>query len=279
LAVGGLALLSLVLLTIYFRESAGGTLHGVEGAGAAVLRPFEVGAERIARPFTDAYGYVRGLVHAKSDLAKARAEVRRWRQEAIQNASARSDVSRLQALLNFRDGPAFPSDYRAVNARVIGRQPSAFEQEIVIAAGSGQGVPLHAPVVTDQGLVGEVTYMNGGAARVTLITDSESAVAARDFQTNAFGLVRHGESPTSLILDRVDKDEVVNRGDLIVTAGQRSSRFPDLYPRDIQIGVVTFVGQTDTETYKQIQLEPLVHFDSLNAVAALVTTKRVPQLP
>jgi rod shape-determining protein MreC len=279
LAVGGLALLSLVLLTIYFRESAGGTLHSVEGGGAAVLRPFEVGAERIARPFTDAYGYVRGLVHAKSDLAKARAEVRRWRTQAVLNASARSDVSRLQALLKFRDGPAFPSDYRAVNARVIARQPSAFEQEIVIAAGSDDGVGLHAPVVTDQGLVGEVTDLNGGEAGVTLITDSESAVAARDFQTNAFGLVRHGESPTTLILDRVDKDKVVSRGDLIVTAGQRSSRFPDLYPRDIQIGIVTFVGQTDTETYKQIQLEPLVDFDSLDAVAALVTTKRVPQLP
>src|SRR2546423_8368197 len=157
LAVGGLAVLSLVLLTIYFRESAGGTLHGVEGAGAAVLRPFEVGAERIARPFTDAYGYARGLVHAKSDLAKARAEVRRWRTQAVLNASARSDVSRLQALLNFRDGPAFPSDYRAVNARVIARQPSAFEQEIVIAPGSGDGVRLHSPVVTDRGLVGEVT--------------------------------------------------------------------------------------------------------------------------
>jgi rod shape-determining protein MreC len=277
--VGGLALLSLVLLTISFREPAGGTLHSIEGGGATVLRPFEVGAERIARPFRDVYGYASGLVHAKADLKKARAEARRWRQEAVQNASARSDAARLQALLDFRDGPDFPSDYRAVNARVISQQPSPFEQEVVVAAGSGDGIGLHAPVVTDQGLVGEVTDLNGGAARVTLITDSESAVAARDFQTNAFGLVRHGESPNSLILDRVDKDKVVNRGDLIVTAGQRSTRFPDLYPRDIQIGVVTFVGQTDTETYKQIQLEPYVDFDSLDAVAVLVTTKRVPQLP
>ena len=38
-------LLSLVLITIYFREPAGGGLHGVQSAGATVLRPFEVAAE------------------------------------------------------------------------------------------------------------------------------------------------------------------------------------------------------------------------------------------
>ena len=44
-------LLSLVLITVYFRESASGGLHGVQSTGATVLRPFEVGAEpRSPRP-------------------------------------------------------------------------------------------------------------------------------------------------------------------------------------------------------------------------------------
>ena len=41
---GVLVLLSLVLITVYFREPAGGGLHGVQSTGATVLRPFEVGA-------------------------------------------------------------------------------------------------------------------------------------------------------------------------------------------------------------------------------------------
>src|ERR687885_450865 len=55
--MGVLVLLSLALITVYFRESAGGPLHKTQGVGAAILRPFEVGAERIARPFRDVYGY------------------------------------------------------------------------------------------------------------------------------------------------------------------------------------------------------------------------------
>src|SRR2546423_15640907 len=66
LAVGGLAVLSLVLLTIYFREPAGGTLHGVEGPRAAVLRPSEVGAKRIARPSTHPHGHAPRLRHPQS---------------------------------------------------------------------------------------------------------------------------------------------------------------------------------------------------------------------
>ena len=72
---GALVLLSIVLITIYFRESSGGGLHGVQSTGAAVLRPFEVGAERVAAPFRDAYDWFAGLVHAKSENARLRTEV------------------------------------------------------------------------------------------------------------------------------------------------------------------------------------------------------------
>ena len=40
------------------------------------LRPFQVAAERVARPFRDAYGYFAGLAHAKSENEKLRRELR-----------------------------------------------------------------------------------------------------------------------------------------------------------------------------------------------------------
>ena len=64
---GSLVLLSIVLITIYFREPVGGGLHGVQSTGATVLRPFEVGATRVAQPFRDGYGWFSGVLHAKSE--------------------------------------------------------------------------------------------------------------------------------------------------------------------------------------------------------------------
>ena len=44
LVVAVLVLVSLALLTVYFRESSGGGLHSLQSTGASVLRPFEVAA-------------------------------------------------------------------------------------------------------------------------------------------------------------------------------------------------------------------------------------------
>jgi rod shape-determining protein MreC len=276
--VGGLVLASLILITISFRGSSSGVAHGIGSAGANVLRPFEVAAERVARPFRDVYGYFAGLVHVKRENERLKEEVTRLRQQALQGGTAVDQLERLRELMRFIDSPVFPTDYQPVSTRVISFA-SEFDQRVVIAAGSDQGIRDETPVLTSGGLVGSVTRVTGNSALVTLLTDENSAVQARDQTTGAIGLVRHGQGEGSLVLDRVTKDRNVEEGDIIVTAGTRSAQYPSLFPRGIPIGVVTSVGQSDTSLYKQIQLDPFVDFSSLDAVTALITHKRIPKAP
>ncbi len=273
-------LLSLVLITASFRESDNGFLHRVGGGGATVLRPFEVAAERVARPFRDAYGYFAGLVHAKSENARLRSELDQARQQANLGRSAVRENDRLRAALGFIDSPNFPRDFHPVNTRVLGAPASPFEQQVIVAAGSADGIRLNAPVVTEDGLVGLVSALTGSAAQVTLLTDEESAVPALDLDssTNARGLVRRGQGG-SLILDRVAKTAQVAPGDQIVTAGSRSRQFPSLFPRGIAIGTVTSVGRTDTSLWTHVQIQPFVDFGSLDSVIVLVSKRRSPVLP
>jgi rod shape-determining protein MreC len=277
--VGGLLFLSLILITISFRSPTSGALHGIESAGATVLRPFEVAAERVARPFRDAYGYFRGLVHAKSENERLRDENNRLRQLALQGEAARQENDELKAALGFVEGPQFPADYEPVNTRIISWAASEFDQQVVINAGRDDGIRQDTPIVTRAGLVGRVTDLNDSSAQVTLITDENSAVQALDRLTRARGLVRHGQGQNSLILDGVPKEQNVERGDIVVTLGTRSNQFPSLFPRGIGIGKVISVGQSDTAPYKQIQIEPFVDFSSLDAVTALITRKRIRKAP
>jgi rod shape-determining protein MreC len=276
--VGGLVLLSLILITISFRQPTGGVLHRVEAAGATVLRPFEVAAERVARPFRDVYGYFAGLVHVKDENSRLKQEVNQLRQQALQGESAQQQNRDLRAQLRFIDSPLFPSDYSAVNTRIIS-WATEFDQQVMIAAGSDSGIVQDTPIVTRDGLVGRVTDVTGSGAQVTLLTDENSAVPARDEKTGAIGLVRHGQGEGSLLLDFVRKEANIKEGDVIVTAGRVSSKYPSLFPGGIQIGVVTSVGQSDTALYKQIQIEPYVDFSTLDAVTALITHKRTPKGP
>ena len=85
---GVLVALSLALITGYFRESESGTLHAAQGGVATVLHPFQVGAERVARPFQDAYGWLAGFIDAKSENEKLKERLKRYEQQASQNITA-----------------------------------------------------------------------------------------------------------------------------------------------------------------------------------------------
>ena len=271
---GVLVFVSIVLITIYFREPSGGSLHGIQSGGAAVLRPFEVGAERVARPFRDAYGWFAGLVHAKSENARLRRQLDLYSQQVIQNQNALQENADLKRQLNYVGSPAFPSGYDYVAAAIITRPPSEFQQQVGIAAGWTAGIREGDPVVNADGLVGLVTQVAHNTAEVTLLTDPNLKVSALDLKSKAIGVVSHGQGRGTLILDRVQKSQSVDRGDWVVTQGWRAGPLTSRYPKGIPIGVVSGASQNDVDLYWQIQVAPRVDFGSLQSVIVLIPKTR-----
>ena len=275
LVVGSLVLLSLVLITLSFRGGDDGRLAGVQSGASTVLRPVAVGFERVAQPFRDGYAWADSLLDARSEAEELRAENRELRQRAIQAEFAVQENEYLRRLLDYIDGRRFPEDFDPVPAEVIFRPAAAFTQAIVIAAGSNSGVRVDDPVVTADGLVGLVTRVTPSTARVQLLTDQEAAASALDVRTDATGIVRHARGTReTLVLDRVRKEDLVRRGDEIVTAGWRAGELSSLFPKGIPIGEVTSVGQTDTDLFQQVQIDPYVDFGSLDAILVLVPSDR-----
>lgn len=273
--MGCLVLLALVLITLSFRSGNDGPLTGVQSAGSTVLRPFAVGFERVAQPFRDVYGWADSLLEARSEAERLRVENRELRQRTIQSEFALQENVYLRDLLDYLDSPRFPDDFDSIPAEVIGRPASVFTQAIVVAAGSKNGVRLNDPVVTADGLVGLVTRVTRGTASIQLLTDQDAAVSAVDLRTGASGIVRHARGTReTLVLDRVRKQDVIKFGDDVVTAGGRTGGLSSLYPRGIPIGDVTSVGQTDTDLFQQVQVDPYVDFGSLDAVLVLVPSER-----
>jgi rod shape-determining protein MreC len=267
-----LVLLALTLLTISFRSPTTGALHDLQSAGSSALRPFQIAATRVAQPFRDAYTYVDGLTSAKSEEAKLKAEVGALRAEALANAAKARQFEALANLVHYEQGATFPRDFRAVTARVISFPSGPFTNTITIEAGSSSGLRINTPVVSGDALVGRVSNVSSHTATVTLLDDPDSFVAARDLKTGVRGGIQAGPSGT-LVLNEVPKQSSVKQGDVIVTDGTHSARFPDIYPYGIPIGRVSSVGALDTATFLQVQVQPYANLGSLEAVAALVRTK------
>jgi rod shape-determining protein MreC len=191
------------------------------------------------------------------------------RARLIEIQTAQEEATLQSGIAAYIAGPSFPDDFEPVVARIIGRPPSPYQQEITISAGSDDGIAVNAPVVTEEGLVGLVTDVTDSQARITLLTDQSSAVSGVVLESGAAGVVRHGASSSSLILDRVEKDEMVTEGNTVITSGWKTDKFESLFPRGIPIGIVESVGQQDVDLFKRVQIAPLVDFDSLSMVIVL----------
>jgi len=273
IVVGILVLASLVLITVSFRSSA---LNGVQGTAAGILRPFEIAANRVTRPFRDAAGWTRGLIDAKAENRKLRLQVDQLRQQLILDESAVQENVQLKAALNYH-GPASIANFHQVNAAVLVNPQSAIDQSVEIAVGSHDGVQAGNVVVASSGgLVGTVARVFGSVSRVTLLTDDQSAVTAADLTSpSAVGLIRRGGGGSDvLILDRVSKTKPVNVGDTIITAGTLGKgALPSMFPHGIPIGSVTSQSNNDVNAFKNIQVAPLVDFTSLQSVIVLVPNR------
>jgi rod shape-determining protein MreC len=273
---GVLVLLSLVMITLSFRAGEeGGGLDNLQGAAASVLHPVQVGVERVVRPFRDLYGYVSGLVDAKAEAERLRADLLIAEQQATRNQLAVQENEHLREALAYRDSPRFPDDYDPVAAAVVGYAPSQFVQQLVVAAGSADGVRVNDPVVNGDGLVGRVTEVSDHTAQVTLLTDDESAVSAAVVGARTEGIVRRESAGSNLlVLDEVRKRFDVRKGDVVVTAGSaRGEELPSLYPRGIPIGEVVSVAQSDIDYFKRIQVDPNVDFGLIDSVIVLVPNR------
>jgi len=274
--VGLLVVASLVLITVSFRSSA---LDGAQGAGATALRPFEVAADRVTRPFRDTVSWFHGLIDARNDNKKLRAENEALRQKLILDESAVQENADLQKALDYHAPPSVAS-YDKVYASVLVNPQSAIDDRVTIAAGSSAGIKVGSVVVEPTGgsdgsgaLVGTVDKVTSGESRVMLLTDNLSFVTATDLtHPQVVGSVRRGSGSSDvLILDRVPKQPYVGVGDTIITAGTLGEGpLKSKFPRGIPIGTVSSQSSSDANLFQNIQLRPLVDFSSIQSVVVLV---------
>ena len=82
--LGLLVASSLILLTAYFGESAGGGLHSVQRGVLEVVSPIQEGASKALKPVRDLFGWAGDTFHAKGELKDVRKDRDALRAQNIQ---------------------------------------------------------------------------------------------------------------------------------------------------------------------------------------------------
>jgi rod shape-determining protein MreC len=260
-----LLLLSVALLTAYFRESDSGIAHGVQSGVLRVVGPLQSGTARATKPFRDGWNWVGDLFSAKSQVKALKNEVQQLRAGLASELTTQAENDQLRALLDFQKDRVFPKGVNLVTARVIARSTSAWYSTVTINAGSDAGVDVYDPVINGQGLVGRITKVNANAAQVMLVTDQQSYIDSIVEPGGAQGIVS-GSVTGDVTLEYVDKNEKVKVGQYIVTSGRDSS----VFVRGIPIGQVESVGTQEVELYQSIAIKPWVDFRRLDIVQVVI---------
>lgn len=269
-----LIIASLAILTVSFRESESGPVHAVQQFAAGLLSPLQSFGARAAQPFKDGYEWVRTLWSAHKEAERLAKELQELQGQAVKLQEQAEENARLRALLDFREKGSFPEGTAFLVADVIGKSPTKWQAWILIDKGSADGVTVDQAVVgatpsvgeglAGKGLVGKVIAVTPHTAKVLLITDSGSSVAAKVQGSRAEGIVE-GSVTGRLIMDYVDRDVIVDPKRVVVTSG-----YGGVYPQDIPIGIVTSVGEQDVNIYKEIEVQPFIDFRVLEEVMVLL---------
>lgn len=262
LAVVAVVAIAVVLISSRFAD-------GPRGLVTRFTLPAQLALRSVGNSVREATGNVGDLATLRERNLELEQLVAQLTVDNLRLTEVESENSRLRGLLQFaRANSTFNYRGTQVVGRIVGSEPNSAIQSIVIDLGSAHGMKSGMPVVTERGLVGRVTDVYTNAARVLLITDSNSSVNTMLQNARVRGIVR-GRAGQSPIMDYLPQDQTITVGDIVVTSGEGGN-----FPAGIPVGQVTDVLQNDVEMFQRSVVRTTVDFDTLETV--LVITNFVP---
>ncbi len=262
---------SFALLTLTYGQGSNGMQRGV----STVFSPISSVADRALKPARDSINWFDETFDAKGRNARLHSELEVARRQSIGAKAAMSENEQLKKLVGLDNSGAIPGGYTTVTGRVILRSPTVWFSDVTIDVGSGDGVEVDDPVVNGDGLVGKVSAVTGGSARVTLIADHSSAVGAKIVPSGIQGVMKPSVGdPGDLILDFLDSEKRVGKGQSVVTAGFRGQGVESDYPPNLPIGEVVEASLLQQEAQSQVHVRPFADLPDLDLVQVLTGGSR-----
>lgn len=269
LLVIALISVSLVTITLDYRQGDEGPLSTVTDAALAVISPLQEAVSKVTKPIGNFLSTLVRLPAIRRENRELQDRVAELEQQVATTNADEARLRQLESLLGLREtlGPGILT----TAAQVIANGVSNFDWTITIDKGSGDGVRVDMPVVASAGLVGHVTRVAPNSAVVELIIDPDSSVAGRLDVSRSTGLLS-GEAEQDLRMGLVDSEAEVQPGEQVITAGYTIPGVGQgLYPPGILIGSVSRVLGDDIELEKFITVRPAVDFSTLDTVLVVLS--------
>jgi rod shape-determining protein MreC len=262
--------LSIVVITLDFRQDVGGPLDRAKDISSAIVTPIQRGLTAVVEPVGNFFSSVTELSSLRADNAQLRNELEQMEQRVTEAEAILSENERLVALEGLDE--SYPTMER-LSARVIGRPPANYKWAITIDKGYDDGIRTDMAVIDPDGLVGKVIRVQGDVSTVLLLIDPQAGAKARIDGEPLAGAIRGNGASEALSLIDIDTDAEVSVDDEVVTSGYDNG----IFPPNIPIGTVSSVDSQEAALEQDIDVDPYVDFTTLDFVQIIIESgERVP---
>lgn len=208
------------------------------------------------------------FLYGMFDYQRLLEENRKLKKELAQRENLRYQLlelqkenHRLREMLGFKERTGFG----LLPAEVIARDPAHWFETITINKGYADGVTRNMAVVTSEGLVGNVFFVNRNSSKVMLLTDSRRAVSAlvqRSREPGSVGIVEgYPEQKGYLRMVNLPPEANIQPGDTVISSG-----LGGIFPKGLIIGYVLETGKDQYGLLQQAIIKPAVNFNRLEEV-------------
>ncbi|MCX5542870.1 rod shape-determining protein MreC [Paraburkholderia sp. CNPSo 3076] len=259
--------LSLALLVSDARFKTLEIVRGVLGAGlyplqraALVPRDFFMGAADLAVTSST----------LRTENTQLHARNLQLSQQANEAASLAAENAHLRALLQLSQrigAQTTPADIQYDT-----RDP--FTQKVVIGGGAQQGIQNGSPVLSEDGVIGQITRVFPMQSEVTLVTDKDQAVPVEVVRTGLRSVIYGTAKGDLLDLRFVPISADLQVGDELVTSG-----LDGIYPQGLPVAKVLRVDKQADTAFARVVCLPLAAVRGARQVLVLHYVPQVPPNP
>jgi len=235
----------------------------------AAITPIEIALNAVSSFVTATWQEYVWLGDAREQNQQLRERVSRLKLENQEFRRALTRSGREADLVEFQTKILSES----ILAEAIGRGSNPNSREIFLDKGSRHGVKSGMPVITSDGIAGNVQAAYGGASLVRLISDADAGVGIVLEDSRARGVMK-GTGSGECRIDYIGDEIAVRVGEKVFTSGDDR-----IYPKGLAVGEVTRLGKgTD---FQQIYVRPFAALDRLDDVLILTAGihQELPEIP
>ncbi len=275
-----LVAVSLILLTAYFGEAENSPLHSVQQGIVQVFTPIQEGASKVLSPVRDLSSWVSSTLHAKSQNKELRSLNARLNTELAAAGTAVQENKQLNGMLKLTDRLNL-NQYGPVYANVTLYNPQVWYETIKVDKGAGSDIKVGDPVLSAQGLVGDISDVGSNFAVVSELSSPKFGAEAKILDASGNGgtgtLTPEVGNPTTLQVGFLPSTATIQPGDEVVTAGYSDPANPiakSLYPPGIPIGTISSVDVNQLINNNTVDVSPDVDLRNISQVEILTKVNR-----